>query len=586
MKARGHKERYDHHRGSRPLLRPTSALRTGLFLVVNLTGYAVVNAFWQYLATGRWLNLRAGAYWPDRIIPLGRMFVEPLSVLQHPWMILVTGLLLGVIVFVPIVVGVLYRLLYAAAFVVVVALLGHAPMLAAALAVGCALAGRTPLRSDLPLVAAVLGLVPVGLYLYFLGFAGVDSSAVLPLQRWVFYGPVFVAIVSAVLASAIVLALAAWTGFRPGVVWPVMVALLAVPMVIFYTRVGPAQLDYAVLINRLGPGRTSFRDMALSEWIDKHAARGLNRQTQEIRVREDLEGRKRELIDACDAFLLRRPAGDRVATVLWIRAWCMGLQLDERAFDGDLIRCSAAYPLEASRGAWRQVLREAPASPQAALARWRLGELALRRGRPTEAEELLNAAAEALREIVAGLGAGRNAAQDERIFLPVATAPAGAHYRQALVAAERLLWLIRENDALTDASAAEALAAFVAVNVRRRDHYPRITDLARDYEGTKMEDNLKLAAALGNPNDYEGAAALIVLAERKPPTDAAIEANYELGQLAMQEARAPALQLLEGMKTPQAYFKAVLAARPNPWQLAARRRLDTLTPTTRPKAIP
>jgi len=585
MKLGSRKTRYGRRRGSKPLLRPTSRLRAGLFLLVNLLGYAAVNAFWQYLATARWLDLRAEAYWPDRISPLGRMFVEPLSVLQYPWMILVTGLLLGVIVFVPIVVAVLYRLMYAAVFVALVAVVGHAPLLAAALALGALLAARTPLRSEMPFLAAVLGLVPVGLYLYFLGFAGVADTA-LPLQRWVLYGPVFVAVVSAVLAAALVVALAGWTGFRPGVVWPVLAALLAVPIVIFYTKVGPVELHYAVLVKRLGPGEVIFADVALREWVRARAAEGLNRQTQEIRVREDLDGRKRDLIAACDAFLARRFPRERAAPVLWLRARCLSLQLDEQAFDGDLIRSAASHPLPASRAAWQRVIREAPAAPHAALARWRLGELALRRAQAAEADELLHDAAEALREHVASLDARRDAGETDRIFLPPAAMPGAGHYRKALADVERLLWIVKENDVLADAGSAEALAAWLNVYRRGRNCARRLGELAGRYEQTRMGDNLKLAAAMTNPDLYERAETLIVLAESKPPTDASIEANYELARLTMGTSEAPALGLIEGLRTPEAYFKAVLAARPNPWQPMAGRLLESLRPTTRPMSPP
>ena len=147
--AEGAKIRYDHHRGQAPLLRPGFKLRTIIFILFDLAGFAVVNAYWYYLGSGQWHNFGLGTYYRNLQTPLGATFLEPLSIFSHPWMICVTGLLLAVIIFTPIMIAVLYRLTVAAAFVLVVLIVGHAPVLAMALLAGCFLAARTNLRSDM-----------------------------------------------------------------------------------------------------------------------------------------------------------------------------------------------------------------------------------------------------------------------------------------------------------------------------------------------------------------------------------------------------------------------------------------------------
>ena len=96
-----------------------------------------------------------------------------------------------------------------------------------------------------------------------------------------------------------------------------------------------------------------------------------------------------------------------------------------------------------------------------------------------------------------------------------------------------------------------------------------------------MEDNLKLADALARRSRYRQAEALIELAKYRL-TDAAIEANFALGRLAMQSAAAPALPLI--VDKPEEYFKAVVAARENPWQVRAAKHLAWLK--AQPKAKP
>jgi len=220
---------FDHHRGRSPLLRPTRAGRWGVFLVVNLLAFVVVNAFWRYLATGAWVDFTPAAYAADVAVPVGRFLVEPLSVFRYPWMILVTGVVLGCVIYVPVVAAVLYRLPFAMVFLAIVALVGHAPLLALTMGVGCVLAARTGWRSDMPFLAALLGLSPAVVYFGF-AYLGVSSQGTLPLQRWLLVAPLAMAMMLAVLASWPVLRLAKWTGYRPGVVWPVILMLLAPPI--------------------------------------------------------------------------------------------------------------------------------------------------------------------------------------------------------------------------------------------------------------------------------------------------------------------------------------------------------------------
>ena len=89
----------DHHRGSEPLLPASSPLRTGLFIALSLSMFLAVNSLWHYLGTGRWVDLSVQAFRRDLASPLGQTFLQPLGVLSYPWMILVNGLLLGIMIF-------------------------------------------------------------------------------------------------------------------------------------------------------------------------------------------------------------------------------------------------------------------------------------------------------------------------------------------------------------------------------------------------------------------------------------------------------------------------------------------------------
>ena len=574
---------YDHHKGAQPLLRPMSPWRTAVFLAVNLAGFVAVNAFWQYLSRGWWWDFSLEAYRQDLATPLGEMFLRPLSLFAYPWMIPVTGLLLAVVIFVPPVLAILDRLVYAGVFVLVVAVIGHAPVLAVVLALGCFLAARTSLRSDMPFVAALLGMLPVAGYLYLFSFLGSDSGAVVPLQRLLLAVPLLVAAVAAVLASAAVLALASLTGFRPNVVWPVLVLLLAAPAALFYTRIGPDQLDYALIANDLAPGDAIFEPVALEAWRRANQAEGMNPTTLRVRLQDDLQRRQDRLLARCRTFLGKYPGSIRAPGILWVMGQAASLQLDAPALEIGLVKYTAAHPLAGSEAVWRELADKHGQSFQAALALWRIGELSMRHQQSLDTYDLLSRAVQRLSVIAPPAGTDTDVPPTAQAFPPPADVPGPRYYAEAMFSVRRLLWLLEHNDVLGDAVSAEAMAAILEANPCELNYCQRLAELAGKYEHTPLGDNLKLVVAMATPNLYERAEMLIQLA-KDARYDVAVEANYELGRLTMRTGQAPALPLVENLKKPQEYFEMVTAAPPNPWQQPAWEHLASLRPASRTAA--
>lgn len=596
---------YDHHRGSDPLLRPGGGWRAACALAVSFVAFVVAcSFFWQYLATGKWLDLSSGAYYTGLNTPLSRMFVHPLSVFAHPWMIVVISLMLALMFFVPVVTAVLYDEVLALVLVLLVAALGRAPALALLQAVGCVLAARTHFRSDSPFVAVLLGLAPLLVYLVVFALT-VGESAALPLKRWVLYAVVAIALVLAVLASAGVLGLVKVLRFRPGSLCPVIVAMLATGVIVYNVRVGDDELDYALLVARLDrPGKPDalFESTSLEKWLESHQGQSLGRKAIKARVIQDIEDRKRELIDRCEAFLARHDDSDRAPGVLWIEAQVRSLMLHEATYEagytpagvstGDqdahapgsvLIACSAEFALPVSRPTWRRLLDKHGGSPHAALAAWRLGQLALRRGDVAEADTLLSLAQERLSPMSTNDQAAPKGNEGDRVFAPTPAVPYdnADYYARAYQDVQRLLWLMRENHVLSDPASSEAptsseaLAALVALNRNKLDYVDRLEELVGTYEGTLMHDNLKLSYALVADTKLAKATALFELA-KDATTDAGIEANYVLGCLTMQTGSSSALPLMRDVKKPREYFTVVANARWNPWRKEARNRLARL----------
>ncbi|NQU76596.1 MAG: hypothetical protein HQ546_09820, partial [Planctomycetes bacterium] len=215
-----------------PLLRPTQWWRAAVFLCVNLCAYAFANSFVYALSSGQWFSTTAADYRDSIGRPLSAMLLAPLNIFTHPWMILITGLLLAVVVVVPLLVACLYHSRFCVFFLLCVMVLAHSPILAFVLGVGCILVAATPLRRRNPSLALLLGLVPAAVYLYL--SASRSAVVMTPTQRLVLYVPFLTAAVGAVLAGGMILLIAHWARYRPGVIWPVVAVLLGVPGWVFY----------------------------------------------------------------------------------------------------------------------------------------------------------------------------------------------------------------------------------------------------------------------------------------------------------------------------------------------------------------
>lgn len=563
-------------------------------LAVNLAAYAAANCFWLYLHTGQWFDFTADAYRRDLTGHLGEVLTFPLSMLSHPWMIVVTSLLLAALVLGPVAVAALYRSLNTVPFVLAIVVLGHSPVLALAVAGGCLLIAGTRVRRQRPLAASLIGLLPVTVFLLFNIFFGTDSAALMPLQRWVPPAPLVLALLAAGGGASLTALAGRLLRVRIGVLWPVLLALLGGSAATFFAAVGADELHYNLIVGRLAPGDAMLEQEALVAWCRRHRMEGLSPAAVEASVQRDLKVGRAELGARCEAFLDRYDDSPRAPEIMWVWAQSFSLQVDIPSLRAGLVKYTAAYlpnrPAEsdepdlraACRDAWRKLAKLHAGWPPAALADWRLGELAMRDGDAAAADELLRQAEEKITHVLDDLAARREEKRSARVFTGKSHVLTEAYYRQALLPMRRLIWLMEENHALTDAAAAEALSAYLEVNPHLPSYAQRLgklLDPAKQREKTRMGNNIKLAIAEATADVFERADVLALLAEdTSGDTDAAIEANFKLGLLITQE---PIPKLMSGIKGARHYFSQVAKARPNPWQAEARKHTSHLPPATR-----
>ncbi len=553
---------------------------------LGFLGYLVANLFWQYLTGGDWLagvTPSLSAYQQALLTPLTDIFHRPLGIINYPWMIVVVGLLLSVLIFTPLLTSIICRLWAAMALVLIVALVGRAPILALTLALGCIFAARTRLRNDFPFLALLVGLIPVGIYLYVFSMAGGDSATPLPIQRWIPYAPTAVALLVPCLVAAAVLPLVRLTGWKMGIIAPAVLTVLLGPLLAFYLKVGPAELDYAVITAGISGNCAIFEPVVLETWRSANADAADTPGDLRDAIAKDLRQRQQEVAGRCDRFIAEHPTSVRAPAVLWIKAQCQSLQIDEPALWAGMIKYVESYPLEESRPTWQALAADHGRSSQAALARWKLAELTLRQGDMTGAIEHLRKASAAMATMP---GPEARAAGSERtaVFTPRPPIPDAAYYERAKIDVSRLIWMMEANDVLTDAASARAMTAYLSVNPYQYTYSSQLGALLENpaYRDSKMGNNIRLAVARAASNLDDKVQMLERIARDSRDTDAVAEANFELGRLAMQWPGAA-----KQMRSPREYFDRVIAmdraGTTNPWRLQAAKWLAASQPTTKPK---
>jgi hypothetical protein len=550
-----------------------------LLFALNLLVFLAACLFWVRLSTGQWLALGAASFRASLLAPVAEALAMPVSVVYYPWMIAVYALLVSLFVFVPITVAANYRLIASAAFVVVLALVGHAVVLSLAVMVGCMIVSFARHKGYAPPASTALGLISPVALLGLLAYAGIDAAVVQPIQRWIPVSWLILGALAAVTAGLLIASISWLAKARRGVVLPVQIVFLAGSIVVFAWRVGPDRLDYALLRQQIQSPESIFSPESIERWRHLASEHDPHRMKLGDLIRAHRRVELRALIHQANDFVAEHPESPQVSGVLWLMSQMESLELDEHALDNGQIRFSADWPSPEAQPTLLRLVQQHPNRPQTDLARLRLAELALRDIQPMRAEKLLAQAETNLKDY---LGArDRPPVRNGHLFVDPPAMPPLQIYAQAYDRVRLLRWLIERNNVLTDDAAAKALAIFMRLNPLKRDFSARLARLRRegdpatgvDPAKTSLADNLELASALSISDNVQRARRLRELAEGL--TDAAIQANYELGRLLLQ---APHLrQRIPQLKPADQYFRLVSREAPvNPWQDAAAQHLRWL----------
>lgn len=545
---------------------PKYRVRAVLLLVLTWALFSGLCVFTHWLHVARPFDFSWDSYaaplkfWGEQTQNLNDFVLYPINVEQNPIHGVVLGLLVASIVAVPISVAILYTFPYALPFAAAVFVLAHMPWMGITLVLCCLLASVKPFRLSFRFGAALVGMLPVILYLLLAsrGTPAQVGAYASPDQRLMLAAPWVLAVIAACGMLAAILGISWLVNYRPGAVAPVMAVMFATPAVLFHLHVGTDEVSYRVLESRHGPRSDRFapRDVTahmletLGAWLEDPQHHDLlmniwagqtdsllavQQRVAHAQWREFLADR-RAAYEECGEFIANYPKSRYVPNVLYIQARFLDARIDpttlrppRRTLRRELY---TDYPHVQSEDTWLALIKGHPDSPLSIAARLRVAQLRLRRGDVGGAEELLadlstrataHAAPPGATQPAARLRLGGSPPESSLAFDP----------QPYLRDARRLLELIQANrdDPRYGTAPLQALAGLDPHRPRYRE---QLLTLAHRYPDSLLHDNLLVLWAEGAPEPQERAAALAACVRRFPAGDAVAQALFVLGEIDLQ----------------------------------------------------
>lgn len=542
---------------------PRYRIRAAVLLALNFLLFCGLCAFTHWLHVGRVLDFSLESYlgplrfWGEDTQNLNDFVLYPISVQQTPLHAVVLGLLVASIVTVPILIAILYRFVWAPPFIAAVCVFAHLPWMTVTLLASCVLAAVRPFRMGSRFASALVGMLPVLLYLFLATRGTPEPVGVLvsPTQKSLLAAPWVLAIVAACAMMATVLLISRAVNYRPEAVAPVVAVMFATPIALFHLGVGADELHYRVLEAEYGPRSPLFEPVrdateeirALIFEADPGVYTRYLQQVWGGRVEEVKRviwqrllvrflADRAQAYEACKRFQADHPASRYAACVLFLEGRILDTRLDERKLGRSppVRELYSDFPHVQSEGAWTALYKDHPDSPLSIVAGLRLAQFQLRRGD-------VEAAAGCLTEVLARgerLLRGSAGSQPARAHLLASAAPESSLNLEPLPylrEARRLLELIEANR--DDPRFGNApLAALAGLDPRRPRYDRQLLHLAETYRGARLYDNLLVcySESLGDPEQRRRA--LAGLLERFPDGDSVPEVMFRLAVIELQAA--------------------------------------------------
>ncbi len=559
---------------------PKYRVRAIMLLIANMGLFGAMCCFMYWLRYG-WYFPPTHELYGDNFrntfdfaasaqITLHDLFMQPISLQLVPMQGVVIGLLIASLVSIPILVSILYGFRCSIPFCIMVGLLAVMPWLGATLLLSCVIAAYARIKLKFRFAAALLGLLPIGVYFFTASRGAVAAEDVLTpqIQRGLVIAPLLLSGLASCALTVVVLIVARIVDYRPGAIAPLLALMFLMPWFLFMNKVGRDELHYRLFEQHYGPESASYFANVDHDTIVETIARRLrhsgsssdnpstitydriraffaspheplisppaaNNATIQEALRalvldqfEVLARQQNRVAIESDKFLRDFPESRYVPCVLYIK----GRALDMR---GDLsllyrvgtLRFSDHFPNETSRSAWNALTQKESDSPLANVARFRLAQLDARQGKIDQAIAQLTA--------LVGSATDAQLRESTRAGFQGLLAKKPAHARLQLdakdlrIRATQTLSLLRHNrePEFDD----QALIAYLNCDPQHPSYYQNLAHIRERFGERPISDNIELQLTVARHAGPERAEKLAELRRRYPESDVLPRLLYELG---------------------------------------------------------
>jgi hypothetical protein len=534
-----------------------------IFWLFALIIFGATCAFWNKLTTGGYLSFDLNTFFDVTSFSawqLGKCVISGISIYEFAWQILVLGLLMALLAFIPVVISQLLSFTHSLLFILCVAFIANLPGFAISLLLSCFAVACRPLRFRSRFIAIVLCTTPQLFYWgYFGGVRGLE-----PLKFGFSFAPWLCAWLLGLCIVGLILSIGHFTRYRPGSMWVITALVLFGALSIFENRIGFDELDYQFYVAKNNPEQMEeFQEHSITKPLDDTM---LNPKVQKylsdffysadktalrLELKEEIqrevtrnswpvwfdlpaelkyEEKRNLLFSQYDLFINVRVKSNRMPIALYYKALLSELSPDlNLLWEKEILKFYNSYPFERSRSIWYKLYSEFPQSPESAEARWRIAMFWASQNKFEQADTILAEAQKMLNERMKTLE--QEQPQADSLFSPFKSPAYSTMNSFKIIELQRRINMLRSlinSQNRNTPETAERLAKFVGINPHSTDYPQKLENLlAKTPASDPLRDNLLLAQIQLIADDHLRAEKLSQLHKDYPNTDGGIQALYE-----------------------------------------------------------
>lgn len=531
-----------------------------------IVAYSLCCLFWSKIMTGSFFSFRWELVTNIELWRIGRFVIEPVSIFEYPWQILVLGLLMGIIAYAPILIAQLRSFSHSIPFVLAVFLLAGLPGFSLAVLISCLAAASRPLRFRSRFIAIALCVSPQ--FIYWAIFGG--AQGVEPIKWGFSFAPWISAWLNGLIISGIVLGIGHLTRYRPGLVFGACSLVLVATVLLFESTVGFDELDYQLWVAGNNPREvTEFHDHSIKQALDETIMNeGVRRYLAgffyptddqialRVRLKEKIKSQlrldrwpswlilppelnyqqKRQQLDSqYDRFIASRPKSRRMHIALYYKAILSEFSPNiERLGSTEVLHFYSDYPFERSRQLWYRLYLEFPNSAESIEARWRIAWHWASAEMFEQAQTMLTEADAMVEQKLNQLASEQPANETlSDIFVPPAeSALTVFDLEQLQYQINNLLELLSPENRGEDKAAYARLAEFVLINPYSENYNNNLDRLLSQMDpNDPLRDNVLLEKIRLIADEKLRAKEYSNLSKQYEGTDGGIAAFYDLVRL-------------------------------------------------------